>query len=328
MHMRDKKAMEIGGYIEFETYAGRMLHGDGILLNCGRNALAYLIEVNHITDICMPAFMCDSCDAVLAAYGVRVRYYSIDEAFHVPDIVLREGEWLYAVNYYGQLSRDYIKALKGKYVRLILDNAQAYFCDPIEGIETIYTCRKFFGVADGAILYSSRKIERPLEQDVSFNRMEYLLGRFEISASQFYEKYVENNRLFGQEKIKRMSKLTENLLRGIDYDAVSRKRTDNFLYLHDRLKTQNRLSVKPVDGAFMYPFYVENGERIRKRLQEQKIYIPILWPAVFDRCTEDDLEFRLARDILPLPVDQRYGREEMDVLINALQRELDKQRGE
>ena len=33
---------EIGGYIELETFRGRMLHEEATKLNCGRNALAYL----------------------------------------------------------------------------------------------------------------------------------------------------------------------------------------------------------------------------------------------------------------------------------------------
>lgn len=315
--------MEIGGYIEFETYSGEMLHGDAILLNCGRNALAYLIEANHIPSIWMPKFMCDSCDSVLERYGVQVRLYSVDESFKPIDLTPCNGDWVYIVNFYGQLPDDYIRALKEKYNRLILDNAQAYFRDPIEGVDTLYTCRKFFGVPDGAILYSSRRIMSPLERDISFDRMEFLLGRFEKSASEFYGKYVENNHIFGRQKIKRMSRLTENLLRGIDYDAVKVRRTKNFLYLHDRLKTKNRLSIDPVEGAFMYPLYIENGTRIRKMLQKYQIYIPTLWPAVFGRCTERDHEFCMARDILPLPVDQRYGEKEMSIIINALQRAME-----
>ena len=35
---------EIGGYIELETFRGRMLHEEATKLNCGRNALAYLCE--------------------------------------------------------------------------------------------------------------------------------------------------------------------------------------------------------------------------------------------------------------------------------------------
>lgn len=51
---------EIGGYIELDTFTGPMLHGDGIKLNCGRNALAYLIEAKDIRKLWMPKFMCDS----------------------------------------------------------------------------------------------------------------------------------------------------------------------------------------------------------------------------------------------------------------------------
>ena len=65
--------MEIGGYIEFEKYNRPMLHEKAIKLNCGRNALAYLLETKSIKKICMPKFMCDSCDGVLKKYKVFVR---------------------------------------------------------------------------------------------------------------------------------------------------------------------------------------------------------------------------------------------------------------
>lgn len=56
---------EIGGYIELDSFTGKMLYEDSIKLNCGRNALAYLIEVNNIKKIVTPKFMCDSCNKVL-----------------------------------------------------------------------------------------------------------------------------------------------------------------------------------------------------------------------------------------------------------------------
>lgn len=38
------KMKEIGGYIELDTYMNPMLHDDGIKLNCGRNAFAYILK--------------------------------------------------------------------------------------------------------------------------------------------------------------------------------------------------------------------------------------------------------------------------------------------
>ena len=304
---------EIGGYIELDTYTGKMLHGDGTKLNCGRNALAYIIKAKGIKKIHMPKFMCDSCDKVLADNHVDAHYYSIGLDFKP---VIKEWDgWLYVVNFYAQLSNDYLNSLGD---RIIVDNAQAYFQEPIPGVDTLYTCRKFFGVADGAILYTDKLI-RVEEQDESFERMHFLLGRYERSASEFYAEYVENNHFFRNQPIKTMSKLTENLLHGIDYEEVRKRRTQNFSYLHEKLYYVNMLNLSLPDGAFMYPLYIENGAELRKQLQTKKIFIPTLWPAVFNLCGEDELEYDMAKNILPIPVDQRYGIEDMKYIAREIQ---------
>lgn len=202
---------EIGGYIELDTYTGSMLHEDGIKLNCGRNALAYLIKAKKIRRMMMPKFMCDSCEKILKDNDVEVRYYSIGMDFKPAFIDQLEDEWIYIVNFYGQLTNTYLKSLKLE--KVIVDNAKAYFQLPLEEVDTIYTCRKFFGVADGAILYTDKQFEIQ-ERDESYERMHFLLGRYERTASEFYSEYVENNHFFANEPIKRMSRLTENLLHG------------------------------------------------------------------------------------------------------------------
>lgn len=310
--------MDIGGYIEFEKYNGPMLHDNGIKLNCGRNAFAYLIEAKNITKITMPKFMCNSCESVLQEYNVSIRYYSINTDFKPIKLDLEEDEWLYLVNFYGQLSEEYIKNIAAKYRRVIVDNAQGYFQKPIEGIDTLYTCRKFFGVADGAILYTDKLLDRELLQDESFERMHFLMGRYERTASEFYSEYVDNNSFFATQTIKTMSKLTENLLHSIDYNEVKYKRKENFIFLHEQLESMNKLNLLIPEGPFMYPLHVENGAEYRTELQKQKIYIPMLWPAVLTRSTESDVEYDMAKNILPLPIDQRYGIEEMKYIINKI----------
>lgn len=309
---------EIGGYIELDTYTGPMLYEDGIKLNCGRNALAYIIKAKKINKINVPKFMCDSNDKVLIENGVEVIYYNIGLDFK-PQIKDYDG-WLYVVNFYGQLTNEYILTL-GKNV--IVDNAQAYFQRPVKGVDTIYTCRKFFGVPDGAILYTDKLIEINL-MDESYNRMNFLLGRFERTASEFYKDYVDNNHFFKDEPIKIMSKLTENLLHGLDYDVIKKKRTENFSYLNSKLASINKLTLKIPEGAFMYPLYIDNGFEIRKKLQDKKIFIPTLWPAVFNLCSENDLEYDMAKNILPIPVDQRYGIDEMNIINNSILELLNK----
>ncbi|MFR3431475.1 MAG: hypothetical protein ACLTTH_15965 [Holdemanella porci] len=155
--------------------------------------------------------------------------YSIDTNFKpIFNSKLNKDEYLYLINYYGQISNEEIKVYKDKYKNLIVDNAQAYFQMPIEGIDTLYTCRKFFGVSDGGILYTDLLLNRELEVDESFNRMRFVLGRFERNASDFYLESSKNNDLFDVEPVKYMSKLTDNLLHGIDYDYVGKEKNNEF----------------------------------------------------------------------------------------------------
>lgn len=310
---------EIGGYIELDTYHLPMLHEGAVALNCGRNALAYLLKAREIKRLWIPKFICDSVTGVCEREGVPYTLYSIGMDFKpVFDIPLGEGEWLYFVNYYSQFSNDQIATYIKQYERVIVDNAQSYFQPPIPHVDTIYTCRKYFGVADGAFLYTDARLDEPLKQDESFERMHFLLGRFERTASEFYSEYTANNKLFANEPIKRMSKLTENLLHGIDYKRVKEKREQNYLYLHHSLGAVNGLTLSDTPGTFMYPLLLKNGEELRKRLQERKIYIPTLWPNVYDWCGEDEVEYHMAKNVLPLPIDQRYREEDMKDVISAV----------
>lgn len=313
---------EIGGYIELDTYNLPMLHNEAIALNCGRNCLAYLIQTKNIKNIILPKFLCSSVENVCKREKINVSFYSIGKDFLPVNISLREDEWLYIVNYYGQIDNHIIQELLDKYERIIIDNAQAYFQMPLKNVDTLYTCRKYFGVADGAFLYTDKMLDKELSIDESFERMHYLLGRFERTASEFYSEYSRNNHFFVDEPIMKTSKLTMNLLHGIDYEFVKQRRTENFTILHNEFKHINKLELTIPEGAFMYPLYIENGYAIRKKLQEKKIYIPTLWPDVFKYCEDTDLEYDLARNILPLPIDQRYGIEEMQYMIEIINQHL------
>ena len=72
---------EIGGYMELDTYGLPMRHEGAVALNCGRNALAYLIEARNIKQICLPRFLCSSVEDVCRKLGVRVRHYQITAEF-------------------------------------------------------------------------------------------------------------------------------------------------------------------------------------------------------------------------------------------------------
>lgn len=310
---------EIGGYIELERFSMSMLHEGALALNSGRNALAYLIRARGIKRLLLPRFLCDSVPKVCEREGADYTLYDIGRDFlPAQDFDLEEGEWLYLVNYYSQLSNEQLAAFAERYGRVIVDNAQSCFQKPLPGVDTLCTCRKYFGVPDGAFLYTDAAPIGELPRDESFSRMGFLLGRFERTANEFYGDFRANEERFEALPVMAMSALTRNLLHGIDYAAVERRRRENFAYLHERLKDLNGLTLRET-GTFMYPLLLENGKALRKKLQAEKIYIPTLWPDVFQMSEPGSTEYAMAENILPLPIDQRYTTEDMAYMLHKLE---------
>ena len=308
-------AKEIGGYFELEHFHGLMLHEDALALSCGRACIEYLLRQKKIKKVLLPYFICDVVPESCAAAGAEVRYYHINSDFLPCDVDIQEDEWLYVVNFYGQLGRADLEALVSTFSRVIVDNSHAYFDNPLKGVDTLYTCRKFFGVPDGGFLYTDAP-ECDLPKDISYGRMNFVLGRFEKSAGEFYAEASDNNDFFSGQPVKRMSALTENILRAVDYEHVKSTRSRNFLQLHEALKDINLLSVRPVEGAYAYPLLIKDGMEKKKELIAEKIFVPTLWPNVLKYARENSLEYNFSANILPLPCDQRYGEAEMDRIIS------------
>jgi hypothetical protein len=194
----------------------------------------------------------------------------------------------------------------------------AFWHMPVDGLDTLYSCRKFFGVADGAYLYTDARIGRELEVCSSYDKMGFVLGRAELAANNFYPDSVANNKRFREEDIQWMSPITHNLLRAIDYERAAAQRLANFEVLAEELGELNELTPRATYGAFMYPLLIEGGEKLRKQLQSRKIYVSMLWDYALGTPGLGD---RYARDILPMPVDQRYDEDDMRYMARVL-REL------
>ena len=63
---------------------------------------------------------------------------------------------------------------------------------------------------------------------------------------------------------------------------------------------------------------INGAQEIRAELIEKKIYIPCLWPNVVNDSPVDSQAYVFASQILPLPLDQRYGTEEMEFLCSRI----------
>lgn len=314
---------EIGGYFGLEDLANKEFYGGLLALNSGCNALLYLLKARKIKKLHIPYYLCDSVSNLLRKHGCDFDYYHVDQQFEpIFDQQLAQGEYLYIVNLYGQITEEKTLALKEHYGQLILDHSQAFFQKPIEGIDTIYSCRKYFGVPDGAYLATDAVLYEELEQDVSKDRMAHILGRYEGTASEYYADFRSSNDILAEVPLRTMSNLTRNLMGAFDYERSRQIRNENYAYLERELGVDNPLNLTLPEGAFAYPFLAEDGIPVRNKLAQQKIYIPLLWPNVLDECPEESLEYQYAANILPLPCDQRYGIEDMAYLVEKVKQQL------
>ncbi|WP_421918785.1 hypothetical protein [Marinifilum sp.] len=309
----------IGGYFELENRFESEYYPNLIRLNTGRNCLEYILRTKAYKKIYLPEYSCDTLIEPILKLDIEFEKYPINMNLEPEKIIYpKQDEAFLVINYFGLKGR-YVNSLTSRVNNLIINNSQAFFEAPIKGFDTFYSARKFFGVADGAYLHTEDAPEMDFKQEVSWKRSEHLLRRLENGANDGYKAYKRNEEYLSGKEIKLMSDLSYRILSGIDYSAVKSRRNRNFKYLHLKLKGLNGISFSDwdIDGPMVYPFYLENDD-LRKELILKKVYVARYWPNVLQNIDEDKQEYKLAKFLFPLPVDQRYGLLDMDKICKLI----------
>lgn len=312
----------IGGYFELETGRGPGLHPRAAALNSGRNGLEYILRSKrHVSRVLLPYYTCSVMLQPLERLGIPHAFYHVDERLRpAGSLEPGEGDMILCNNYFG-IGRDAVREMVARFgSRLIVDNAQAFYEPPPEGIGTLYSPRKFFGVADGGYAYCPTATARQLPQDSSWRRMQHLLQRVDEGAESAYAEFCTNDAALDTKPLLGMSRLTQRILGGIDYAAVAAARRANYTALHRALGNSNKFHADlPQDAVPMvYPYWVENGAHLRQRLISNRVFVATYWPNVLEWSTPGSLEHELAANLLALPIDQRYGAGEMQRILSIL----------
>lgn len=298
----------IGGYFELELRKGEHYHKNALRLNTARNCFEYVLLVRKYTKVYIPYFTCEVMLEPLQRHQIEYEFYHINEQLEpVVDIVLQKREAFLYTNYFG-LKQSCVERLAKVYGKqLIIDNAQAFFAPRLDGIDTFYSPRKFFGVADGGYLYIDKLLDVELQQDYSYDRMSHLLKRIDLSAEEGYVDFHRNDDSLINQPIKRMSKLTEAILCSIDYEEAKVRRLSVYKELHKVLHHKNRyqFELNLDDVPMVYPYFIEDGEQKKKELIKSRIYVATYWPNVFNWIKEVCVEYNLVKNIINIPIDQR-----------------------
>ena len=320
----------IGGYFEWEFPPAKKqeLHKNAVFLNSGRHSLEYILRgLGSVKCLWIPYFTCDVVLQPLAKLGVPHKFYNINGKLEIAEkIALGEDEYLLYTNYYG-IKDAYVRDVVEIYGnRVIIDNAQALYCTAVAAHQ-FYSPRKFMGMPDGGLAVTGiSNTAESLPIDNSFDRCSHLLKRHELVPSEGYNDFKADSKKISEAPLSRMSPISRKIFDSVDLEYVKQRRRDNFDVLHESLKATNRLHIPSMDSfacPLIYPYWGDDGRELKKKLIEHQIFVATYWPNVFDWCEPADLEYELTDHVVCIPIDQRYGKDEMKFIVKVVKNECD-----
>lgn len=307
---------EIGGYFELECGHNTAYHENTVALNSGRNALRYVIRIYDIHTIYAPIYTCPVVWDAITAANCEIIPYDVDDNFMPIGNIPSDAFILYN-NYFGICGNN-TEMLSQKYKNLIIDNAQAFYVKN-KGLASIYSPRKFFGLPDGGLVVCDKHLPNDFETAISYDLCSHLLKRLDLGANAGYPDFQQNDSALIGRPIKKMSKLTHALMGNLDYDFVRKQRIKNFDILHSALVEHNKININIAkdDVPMVYPFRTDD-QTLRSRLIDNKIFVAKYWPKEENGCMGSALAENMANTIIPLPIDQRYGYDDMHRILEVI----------
>lgn len=314
--------IEMGGYLPLELNKGHTrfenIPSENIMaVNTGRTAILCAVRSLKSKRVHIPYYYCTDVIDVLQSLDIEIVFYHIDEDFMPISIAAQSDDIVILVNYYG-IMNDAVCRYSEKFNKVILDQSHGYYYEPVlrRGVMNVYSCRKFVGVADGAYLVGFDLVKADLKQDESFDRALHLCKSLELGTNAAYKENKDNEYYLGQNNLK-MSVLTQKILGNADDEGIKHKRRANFLFLHEKLRSIQKLVIREENIIpYMYPLLLEKD--IHDELVQRKIYTPFLWSHLLDEKWKETLERRYAEFLVPLPIDQRYSEEEMEYMADVI----------
>ena len=312
------------------------------LFDSGRSALKAIIGSLGKGHILMPEYICES---VLKCFSAdKIVFYKLKDNLQIDtDDLLNKIDSstsaVYLMHYFGSLQSgkvlSLIQAEKEKYgFTIIEDTTHSIFseCQTI-GDYCVASLRKWFAVSNGGALYTRSPsnlhnyddVQKSTDNDKAYAMMMktlYLNGRLDCN-SEYRKIFVEcEDRLDEQSETKRISDYSKFLLGCFDVNEIVKKRKPNLRYLQNKLRSTGIKQIcdfTDKDCPFALPVLVPNRNDLHRYLMENKIYCAVHWPFDGLSYSERPLAFLLSKNMLSLPIDQRYGEEEMAYLFQVLE---------
>lgn len=330
------------------------------LTSSGRDSLSLIIKMSGMDkndEVLFPAYLCESVLLPFKENGIGIKFYKInpDLTINIDDIkskITPKTKGLLIIHYFGfpQPDKEKLKKLCNERSIFLIEDLVQSFLTADDGQRLGYlgdfsfnSYRKFLPVPDGSLLSANKKyaILPGNWKKGSLKNFSYVYLR--LLAMNLKDAYLKTHlipkRLFlnifhladnlidSRPKPSGISRISKKILQTFDFGEIIQRRRKNFQYLLEKLDGSESIKLlfsRLPEGVcpLGFPILVQNRNSLKDKLIKSKIYPPIHWklPKEIDG-NEFANSRQISENILTLPIDQRYGLEEMkriaDIIKNS-----------
>lgn len=342
----------IGGEFEFDCIPGTSKNGlkrliqskVGTWTTSGRAAL-YLILQNlksiGVSHVHLPAFLCESILQPVKALELDYSFYPVQlDLTAQPDPPKNSAVLL--IHYFGCINKatDSLREDSGKDYYLIEDASHVflnkdYFLE--DGIQFVFfSTRKHGPTVLGGWCNLDMDLENP-SKDIDLYTWKSLAARmikgmYLIESDEEVDQSTESFylELFRELEVSLDSdiyptkppKIVLDIIDGLDWEEISRRRRDNWQALDDIIEDKvERFSKELTKGNVPLGYVIRHKNRngIREKLAKHRIFAPVHWPLPNEiNRKRFPNSVALSDSLLTIPIDQRYSQDDITYLADVL----------
>ncbi len=320
---------------------------DVATVSTGRCAIAALIQHLKLTkddEVLLPAYLCPVILKAFQKENININYYKIKKNLNadLKDLeksISKKTRFVYVIHYFGwpQPIDKIGKICRKKGALLVEDCAHSLlstFKGKMLGEWGDYSfnmLRKWIPIPDGSLLYNHKDTGRKINYmpKLSFGYLQCTKARLGLILVKNVVPYILHRVYLGLEqsiskypKPAPMSWISKSIWKHTDLQAIKLARRSNYKYLLSHL---NNPKIKPFYPflpehvtPFQFPVLCGERDRLRDYLFDNKVFTDTHWnlDSFYGPKFRDTK--KISPFILSVPIDQRYGKEDMSWLAGIL----------
>jgi len=325
---------------------------DYVWLSTCRSAISLAIKIAEARKrvvhkvVFAPAFTCETVIEPFIKAGYKLVTFSVDKTLHINvDNIIKDMEMQKPVffifhRYFGFDTTPEINRIvsyaQSKGVSVIEDRTQCLYStiDVSEADYIVGSIRKWCGVPDGGFLVckEGKIVNKPIEFDRELEQAKIIAGNAKYrflyenvgSKEVFLEQYKNAESILeNQSLIYEISPFSYAMQASLDTENIRKKRQRNYITLLENLQGIKGFEIifrnfnKGIVPLY-FPVFVKNRGELQKKLRENAIYVPIIWPKPMKIGEINEIVEYIYQNMICIPIDQRYDDMDMNRIVSCI----------